>query len=1401
METNTFRSHAARYLLFLGIVVSIFAFLFFFVHSVSAEDESSSISGYVFDKETEEPLPNVWIYVQNENGSYSNSTSSNETGYYYLNIPSGKLTLEVWYADYFSYKYNFKAQEDQHLQHNIYLKPKPERNSTLYGYVKNKETGEGIANLNLSVMEKEREDEWNGTTTNDTGYYLINVSFGEITLEIWDEGYRSYTEKIEIEMNSTIQHDIYLEPKPPENSLIYGYVYEKNSSRGEEKPLKEALVSIYNMDYDDYNQTTTDKNGYFEMWCAEGNISFEVYIQGYDRYREMIYINEGEEKEIRVYMIPQNTIIYGYVYEKAKGRDETPVKDVYINIYNRDTENWNFTMTDEEGYYEMWVAEGNLDLHADAKGYFHYYDNFYAEARGEYEKVIYLEPKPPENSLIYGYVYDNVTGKKIGGALLRFHNIDYDQWNETKSQEVENKGYYEINVFKGSWVLEVEKEGYASYTKELTVDENQEYALDIYLKPIPPPDSLIKGYLKDEEGEPIKGMVFTNSLTDFGEIENGTQTEDDGYFEVGVYGGAMMIAAMDLNKDYYFFAHLTVMDKNSVNWYNITLYGKREDTALVMGYVKDQEGKPLEGAWVRLAGSHIGIQLDEGDEANWPYMAKTDESGYYKFTAPPSALSRGEEELYYLYVDYNESHGAVREVTLEEGENYYNFTLKKPEVPREVNIYLNDDWNTGFVKFEEPFKFVGSWKSTRLIVDFIMGNRDGYVDEDEEEVFLAFLNSTMKRNKEDEGPDEMKDTIDNFYVDDIYYIFEQGFFTSMEFSNVMGEVDNKTLVTHKIDINFTAHEPIEEATVHHILLNISYPEDQKEVPESFVLYLPMGFTLFMAEYTENVSVKVDALLPNVLRLKYVGNVTGPDLWEWVNITVASKLMGYIKRTDEPGSNLTIEGNSVSFEAFYINPEGLNIVGTVWDFGAGQCCENDLKPSYIWSDNGEFEVKFIVVTDTAEYILDSMVINVMNAVPEVDAGENVTDAVAGFEVGLEGSFIDKGMEDSHTILWEAIGAGNNNVVLLDPESLTTGVVFKKGGNYQLRLTVTDDDGGTGSDTLFVTVINTAPWPRFDEIQENDVLYGVVNIKVSDGSEAKDIKLAKLEYSIDGVNWASIGVDNTPEDGFVVIWNTLSLQDGEYHLRLTLEDFSGSTNTTTLTVEINNSIPPMLEDVRIEVMEEKTILTWTLPGSGGITFTPKFARYKIYRSETEFHNVDGMSPLATIEDIAERSYRIEGIEPGAVYYYAVTIEDLLGNENTTVTSVKYEAMMISLKEVSFSKKEPDANYPLKISAEIENTGGDYARNITVEIYVDDELKDTIGPFNIAPNAVVSKTGEWTTEKGDHTIKVVVVYGEGMTEEKTLEITVGAGGDTPGFELPSLVIALIIGTAFVFLFRRKR
>jgi len=167
------------------------------------------------------------------------------------------------------------------------------------------------------------------------------------------------------------------------------------------------------------------------------------------------------------------------------------------------------------------------------------------------------------------------------------------------------------------------------------------------------------------------------------------------------------------------------------------------------------------------------------------------------------------------------------------------------------------------------------------------------------------------------------------------------------------------------------------------------------------------------------------------------------------------------------ARLISEGELTTFIASVTDPGANDTHIFQWNFGAGRASvEGSNQATRHYPDEGTFNVTVVITDDDGGSTTAQTTVHVRNESPSVNAGSNQT-ADEGTSVNFAGSFLDPGVEDTHSIYWDfgdGRGSGGN---------LTPSHVYKDDGTYTATLTVTDNDGGRGTDTMTVKVLNKPP----------------------------------------------------------------------------------------------------------------------------------------------------------------------------------------------------------------------------------------------------------------------------------------------------------------------------------------
>ncbi len=189
---------------------------------------------------------------------------------------------------------------------------------------------------------------------------------------------------------------------------------------------------------------------------------------------------------------------------------------------------------------------------------------------------------------------------------------------------------------------------------------------------------------------------------------------------------------------------------------------------------------------------------------------------------------------------------------------------------------------------------------------------------------------------------------------------------------------------------------------------------------------------------------------------------------WALITLSTEGMAPVASITA-STLVADEGTPITFEG--IN-HAAGAATYTWSFGNGEVREGR-RVDYAFPDNGVFDVSLTVVSAAGTSVATTRV-TIANLPPVALPGADLTVA-EGEAVLFRGGVTDPGRVDTHTASWD----------FGDLQSATTLVAthaYANQGVYAATLTVTDDDGGVGSASVAVTVLNVAPTITSSPVRE-------------------------------------------------------------------------------------------------------------------------------------------------------------------------------------------------------------------------------------------------------------------------------------------------------------------------------
>ena len=512
----------------------------------------------------------------------------------------------------------------------------------------------------------------------------------------------------------------------------------------------------------------------------------------------------------------------------------------------------------------------------------------------------------------------------------------------------------------------------------------------------------------------------------------------------------------------------------------------------------------------------------------------------------------------------------------------------------------------------------------------------------------------------------------------------------------------------------------------------------------------------------------------------------------------------------------IEGTEITISAI-ASDSGNDELTYTWTIDGQTTNTQQPTISQTFVDNGIYNATLTVTDPYGGSDSQTFDIIVDNAAPTVDAGEDRT-VNEGETVTLSGTYSDLGVNDTHTAQWEF----DDGTIIEEPTAQRT---YSEPGSYTATFTVTDNDGASTSQTINITVNNTAP--------TINSLTGDTNIDEGDtatfNASATDSGNGELTYTWD------FG-DATPqlsvESNSLPVTHTYA-DNGNYTVTLAVEDENGASSVQTLDITVDN-VPPAIASIDgATTANEGETVTYTAsvsdPGDDELTYNwtvngepinnesdPETIDYTFadngnYNLSLTVTDDDGAATTSELEILVDNvaptiniDSSITGNEGEAIAFNPIIADP--GNDTLTVTldfGDNSEPIAVNSEELPVTHTYTDnGNYTATLTVTDEDGA---ATNQTIDVTINNTAPvitsvtgDTeINEGEVATfNAIASDSGNDTltytwdfgdgtsqlsvnsnqlpvthtyADDGDYTVTLTVTDEEGESVSSTLDVTV--------------------------------
>jgi len=227
---------------------------------------TSTVWGYVFDKDTAQPVEGARVTFMEKSGTQWAGTVTVVGGYYSLSLPAGYYEVRIEAPGYLSFTASVDVVENDSVQKDFTITPIPPTGTRISGKVTASGDTAGLAGAEVTLVDSTGAR--NTVKTDVAGRYSITTYAGDFTLEAVAAGYFLHREAL-IVGGTDIPLDVALLPIPAKDKSVWGYTKDITGA-----PVASARVVLYDLEatHAGYmSEATSSAGGYFSIPTYSGS--------------------------------------------------------------------------------------------------------------------------------------------------------------------------------------------------------------------------------------------------------------------------------------------------------------------------------------------------------------------------------------------------------------------------------------------------------------------------------------------------------------------------------------------------------------------------------------------------------------------------------------------------------------------------------------------------------------------------------------------------------------------------------------------------------------------------------------------------------------------------------------------------------------------------------------------------------------------------------------------------------------------------------------------------------------------------------------------------------------------------------------------------------------------------